>query len=334
MKITRQFIAEKAGVSPTTVSEVLNRSPRARISAEVAEKVRAIADQYSYTPNYSARALVTGKTFNIGIAYSETIYESFEDPFRAAIMKGIERALDASNYNLLFISGKNENVPNNSFTRAVSARSVDGLIAFWPISDKALDMIEAKGIPYVIVDGIPEGRSSNCILPDNVSATYNATRHLIDSGCRDILFTYGRLAFHHITNIERPEGYSKAMKEANLPETIISTAPRISRAKDDLLKYFHEKGLPGAIMTAGDQMTLGAHEALLEFAPDALTKVRLIGFDDIPWLSERKPAISAIHVPIQEMGHESVRLLMKAINDPEQPKSITRMQTSLIIRET
>ncbi len=334
MKITRQFIAEKAGVSPTTVSEVLNRSPRARISEKVAERVRAVAARYAYTPNYSARALVTGKTFNIGIAYSETIYKSFEDPFRSAILRGIEIELDASNYNLLFISGKNDDTPSNSFARAVSAKSVDGLIVFWPISDKAMDMIEAKGIPFVIVDGLVEGRRANCVLPDNQQGTYKAATYLIDAGCRDILFLYGRLHFPHPTNRERPEGYVKALKEAGLQPRLREVSNRIAPVREDVLKLLVEDGVPDAIMTAGDQLTLGAYEALKAYGHDALASVRLIGFDDISWLAERSPSISAVQVPLQEMGQEAVKLLMKAIANPDTPKTVLRMPTSLVIRET
>lgn len=334
MKINRQFIADKAGVSPATVSEVLNRNPKARISAEVAERVRAIAARYAYAPNYSARALVTGKTFNIGIAYSETIYKSFEDPFRSAILRGIERELDASNYNLLFMSGKNEDVPSNSFSRAVSAKSVDGMIVFWPVSARAMDMVETRQIPYVIVDGLPDDREANCVLPDNEPATFKAAKHLIASGCKNIWFVYGRLHFHHVTNVERPQGYVKAMREAGLEPKVLKGFPRLEPCKEAMTAYFAEMGLPDAIMTSGDVMTLACYEALKEHGPESLAKTRLIGFDDLPALAAAKPPISAIHSEISEIGQEAARLLMKAIENPSLPKKVLRLPTSLVIRET
>ena len=334
MKISRKFIAEQAGVSPTTVSDVMNRNPKARISSEVAAKVREIAEKYGYSPDQSARALVTGRTYNIGIIYRETIATVFDDPFRASILRGVEESIDENAYNLVFVSNMTDAYPSDSFRRCICGKSVDGILAFGPMSDIMVDMIHNKGIPCVFMDYLFKHRQENCVLPDNFQSTYKAAKYLIGCGCKKIWFLFGTLHFFHITNEERPAGYAAAMDEAGLKAEILEVSPRADLTKDMMLKIFAEKGFPDAIMTAGDKITMGAYLAIQQMKPEQLEKTRLIGFDDLPCLAQQKPAISAIHTNIDEIGKEAVKLLMARIENPLLPPQVHRLSTSLVIRET
>jgi len=335
LKITRKFIAEKAGISPTAVSDILNKNPKARISSEARERVLKIAREYNYVPDAFARSLVMRRTFNVGLMYKASLFNFLGDPFTQEVFLGIESELERSEYSLAFSILKNPVDLNPSAYRMLHGNSVDGIVLCGAIDERVLDAIEAKKIHYVLVDYSSPNRQANSVMPDNVRGAYEAIRHLLADGRRSIVCLNGISEDGgHPSYIERPEGYFKALREASLKEHIVLSSPDTDSAKKTVESFLASNGAPDAFFATGDHMAIGCLKALQEANISVPGQTRVIGFDDIKWAETQSPPLSTVHVPKMEMGREAVRLLINGLEGESELRKSLRLNTRLMIRGT
>lgn len=335
MKITRKFIAEKAGVSPTAVSDVLNSNPKARIGDEVRKRILKVAQQYHYVPNSSARSLVTGKSFNIGLIYKNSMTDYLSDPFSHEVFLGIESEIEQNDYSLVFSLHKQEKALNPSVSRLIYGNFVDGIILSGVVDAEIIHILEQRELPFVLIDYFLKDITTNSVMPDNTTGAYNATNYLIEHGYKSIVCLNGvETGITHPSYVERPAGYFRAIREAGLSETIISTQPDIQGSYQTVTEILNSGKLPEAFFTTGDHMAIGCVRAIKDFNSQLAQEIRVIGFDDICWLESESPAISTVRVPKQDMGKEAVRLLLEKINNPQMAAKCIRLGTELVIRET
>lgn len=338
-RITRKFIAEKAGVSETTVSYVVNRKPSARVSEEVRNKVLRIARQYHYMPDMSARALVTGRTFNIGLLYKSSFVDFISDPFTHEVFVGLENEIEKQGYCLMLalLERDRHHGMNGTARRIVGGRYVDGVILCGDVDPDLAETLSRAEIPFVLADYRFDHLTCNWVMPDNVGGARQATQYLIDSGCRQIVCLNGELEeFIHPAYSERPSGYRATMTDAGLTPRIIPVRPDLTGAAASIAERFADEPLPEAFFATGDQIALACLRFLREKHPEQVGKTRIIGFDDIAWAATENPPLSTVRVPKQELGAETVRLLLQQINAAGQnlPPRQIRLGTELVIRTT
>jgi LacI family transcriptional regulator len=331
MRVTRKFIAEKAGVSPTAVSDIINKNPKARISEKVRARVLDIAKEYNYIPNMSAKSLVMKKTFNIGLMYKDSMVNFLDDPFSHEVFLGIESELDKNDYAMIFSILKDEAALNPSAQRMIYGHFVDGIVLCGSIDKKIVKALTENKIPFVIIDFLLNKIKHNAVLPDNEHGAYEAVKFLIDNGCKSIVCLNGFPGkLPHPSYLERPEGYKKAMLEAGLPANMLETEPDMESSYDFVKKYLKNNKAPDAFFATGDHMALGCLKAVKESG----RKIRIIGFDNISWASNENYLLSTVNVPKTEMGAEAVRLLLQNIANPEASTKVLRLTPSLVIRST
>lgn len=290
------MVARAAGVSPSTVSRILNGT--AKVSADKKQAVDEAIAQLGFHPNPVARSLAGGRSLSIGV-----LTQSIGSPFYGAASIGIEDELGAAGYVPIFVSGHwNPQDEERSLNMLVSRR-IDGLIIFaGGLPDASLQALSER-VPTVITGRTVEGPRLLNLNFDNVEGARLATRHLIDLGHRRIAHITGDLA--HADAVEREQGYRLALSEAGIafdPALVVNgdfIEASGLRAVHQLIDTRHDFS---AIFCANDQMALGAMLGLFRRGLRVPDDVSVVGFDDVQGSSYTIPPLTTVHVPVYELG--------------------------------
>lgn len=289
-------VAAVAGVSPSTVSRILNGTA---VVSEV--KRRAVADAIAslgFVPNPIARGLAGGRTLSIGV-----VTQSLDSPFYGAALRGIEDELDRAGYSALFVSGHWNAKEEARCIDVLRARRVDGLIVLTGrLSDSALRSL-AKALPVVATGRSLKAPGLFSLNFDNFEGGRLATQHLLDLGHRRIAFVAGDPA--HPDANERQRGYRAALEAAGQgydPALVVSGEyHELSglMAAEQLL----DSGVSfTAVFSANDQMAFGVGLALHRRSLRVPEDVSLVGFDDLAGAAYSIPPLSTIQQPSYDIG--------------------------------
>ncbi len=332
-KITRNFIAKMARVSPATVSYVLNNILDARIGKKTKEKVLRISKKYNYYPNLFARSLVTKRTFNIGFINTLPLVSFLSDPFQSSIFAGIESEIEKNDYSLLFSLLKPTGEINASSKKMICGHIVDGIVLYGKVEQELIDFLNKNNVKFVLVDYYLEGYNTNSILPENINGSYEITKYLIQKNIKKIYCINGNTK--HPSYIERPEGYKKAMQEANLPIHILKTDSNLYSTYEFIKTLIIKNDLPEAFFATGDPMAIGIIRCLMDNGIRVPEQIKVVGFDNIVHLTWEKIKLTTMNVPKIEMGKTAVQLLLKLINsDKDIEPSTIRLPTTFVPGDT
>jgi len=333
MNINIWDVAKRAGVSVSTVSKALNN--RAHVNQKTREKVRQIAKQLKYHPSAFGRGLVLQKTGNIGFVIDRTPLRIFSNPFHSRVLDGIEEELLRQDYNLL-ISAHSLLHDKESMPKFVREKNVDGLILSGKISDRLILDLYLRGTPLVLVDNHIAQQDIDCVVTDNVNGAKQAVNHLLELGHRKIGMLRG--SSKHVSVIERWQGYSEAMKSANLTpdkrwiaEGDVTTEGGMS-AMEKLLAQTKE--LPTAIFAFNDAMATGAMKVLRANSIRVPEDISIVGFDDTDEAVHVIPPLTTIHVAKEEMGRVAAQLLIRRIQRKKAVPQRVVLTTHLVTRES
>jgi DNA-binding LacI/PurR family transcriptional regulator len=328
-KITLADIAETAGVSPATVSRVLNGDPR--VNAERVDRVNKAIKELGYSPNRAARTLVTGKT-GLVAAVIDSNLNVFSDPFWGQITTGISQALQEANFQaLLMVRPLDINDP--SVIAALAPGQIDGAIFFQLHNDDTVNLLQDMGLPLVVVGRPEESSKLTYVDSDNLGGGYAAAKHLIERGCTRIATIAGNPALS--SGRLRLEGFRKAMDEANLPvaESRIAygewTDESGAAAMTVLLQASPD--LDG-VFVANDLMALGALNVLEAEGISVPDHVAVVGFDNMFAGRITRQQLTTIEQDVQGLGAQAAAMVIHMI-DGGKPKSKV-LPTRLIARET
>jgi LacI family transcriptional regulator len=324
--ITIQDIAERANVSISTVSRVINST--APVAPETREKVLGVIAELNYQPNLFAQGLAGGHSRTIGV-----LTQLIGSPFYDVILRGILKGIDGSGYSPLFADGgwdaEKDLIALNMFIQ----RQVDGLILLDGHAPEELLIEIASQIPMIIVGRDIPNLKEQCLPFDDFNAAQTATQYLIQSGHQRIAHITGLK--NHQDATERQDGYLMALRDAGIepnPDLIIEgdfTEPSGVMAVEMLLMRGH---IFSAIFAANDQMAYGARLALYRRGLRVPEDVSIIGFDDQAPSAYMIPPLTSIRRPPLEIGEATGQALVNLI----QGQSITlpKFQSALIIRES
>jgi LacI family transcriptional regulator len=301
------MVAERAGVSPSTVSRILNGT------AVVSDDKRAAVDQaiaeLGYVPNPVARGLAGGRTMSVGV-----LTQAIDSPFYGAALRGIEDALAPAGYSPLFTSGHWHAEQEMRAIEVLRSRRVDGLIVLeGRLSDVALRSL-ARQLP-VVVTGRDLRAANLCSLSfDNFEGARLATQHLLALGHRRIAFIAGDP--RHPDAAERRRGFHAALAAAGVPPDPALELPGEYHEESGVqaVERLFSSGRPyTAIFAANDQMALGAALALYRRGLKVPDDVSLIGFDDVATALYAVPPLSTVHHPIREIGHLAATAMLQLL---------------------
>jgi len=325
-KVTLEMVAERAGVSPSTVSRILNGT------AVVSDDKRAAVDQaiakLGFVPNPVARGLAGGRTLSIGV-----VSQAIDSPFYGAALRGIEVELDAVGYSPLFMSGNWHADEEARCIDVLRSRRVDGLIVLTGrLSDSALRSL-ARQLPVVVTGRSLKAGNLLSMDFDNREGARQATQHLIDLGHRRIAFISGDT--EHPDAIDRMQGYRSAIEAAGLRFDTALVAPGNFSEHSGLLaveRLLDSRTRFSAIFAANDQMAFGASLGLYRRGLRVPDDVSLVGFDDVAGSVYMVPPLTTVHNPIQEIGQLAARAILGLLTG-ERP-GIEVPAPNLIVRES
>ncbi|MDX2006187.1 MAG: LacI family DNA-binding transcriptional regulator [Meiothermus sp.] len=320
-------IAREAGVSPATVSRVLNGT--AGVRADKAERVRAVIARHNYRPNPFARGLLGQQTGVFGV-----LVPQLEDEFYGKIVTGVERELRREGMHLLCSLGHDDPGEEAQALELFRERQVDGLILLADqIDDAAILRQMEQRVPLVLINRLIPELEPHCLRLDNVRGGYDATRHLLDLGHRRIAHIAGPLERPGAR--ERLDGYRTALREAGLePLEWLVVESEFSEDGGYLAcKRLLGRGEFTALFAGNDQLALGAIAALREAGLEVPATVSVIGFDDRTLARFCFPALTTLHYPMLEMGARAARHLLALLRG-EGPPALSRLRPELVVRSS
>lgn len=329
---TLEDVAHRAGVSKSTVSRVLNNSPK--ISERTKKIVLEAVRELNYEPNIIARSLSKNKTYTIGV-----ILEDILNPFFSAVAKGIETALRFKDYSMILTSSDFDYGAEVRLTRILIRYKVDGIL-LTPVrpDGESVSILKERGVPFFIMNSRSEDSDVSWIDSDNLEGGYLAARYLLDLGHRR--FLYVRQMSIQGSRL-RYEGFRKALEEAGLDpsnQVILGEARSRIEGYELMCEFLNEKGrgeLPSAVMTVNDAVAIGVMEALLERSVRIPEDVSIIGYDDINIAGLVRVPLTTVHQPKFRMGEIAASQLIDKIERGEQ--GVARQfltQPKIIVRES
>ena len=310
-KVSIKDIAIKVGVSTALVSYTLNGLEKEkRVGSEIAEKIRAAANELKYQPNQIARSLRKGTTNTIGL-----IVADISNPFFGQLARVIEDEAARFNYTVIFGSSDEDCSKSSTLMEALLNRQVDGLLI--TPSEGGSEQIQSlikRDIPFVLIDRYFPDVSTNHVVLDNFMATWNAVSCLVSKGYNKIGMIVYKSSLVHMQ--ERIRGYRKAMKENGYAKEILIKEVRYNHLKsdvdvimDDLLA---EKKID-ALLFATNALSIYGLYAIRKFNIKVPEDLAIIGFDGHEVFDFFQPTISYIKQPLEEMAKESVKILLEQI---------------------
>lgn len=309
---TIQDIARLAGVSATTVSNVIHGNFK-RVSPARVNEVRRIIRELNYVPNMSARSLKTNASHIIA-AFNFIVPEesggSFQDPFHSALLAGIEQELRHSDYFLMVrsISSAQELL---SF---LSTWSVDALILTGILSQDFYDELCTQPAPFLLVDSSVAGDRHLSMQLDDRRGGYLATRHLLDLGHRRILFCAPSPIGEGVI-AQRLLGYRDALDEHGIAfnERMVRTCRMEISEGVALGRALADEGGFTAIFATADILAAGLMAGLQNAGLKVPDQVSVMGFDDLPVARLCVPQLTTVRQDVQARGRTAAQMLLKAL---------------------
>lgn len=319
-------IAKSAGVSPSTVSRIINGSTP--VAPEKQAAVMEAIKQLNYRPNSAAQQLVRGRSGTIGV-----VTQHQGSPFFAEMQLGIERGLIGSSYTPLFVSGQWHLQEEIDGLNRLIERQVEALIVIGgSIPDEYLQEL-AEAQPLLCIGRNVPG--VECIAIDNFKAAYEAVSYLIQMRHEAIVHVTGLLS--HKDAEERLNGYRQALIDAGIkirPELILEGDYTEASGVLAIERLFSGSARPyfSAIFAGNDQIAAGARLALYRRGVRVPQDVSLIGFDDQQWSEYMTPPLTTVRQPAYQMGFSAVQTVLGLLND--QPIDVPLFESQLVVRES
>lgn len=315
MPATIRDIKEQTGLSLATISKYLNGG---NVLPENRIKIEAAIKDLHYEVNEIARGLVTNKTKTIGV-----LVYSIESLFNGTLLRYIGDALRKEGYGLLICDSNYDEETERKNMRFLINKKVDGMIVV-PVSAKK-EMLEAAQnaeLPIVLLDRTIEDEECDCVRIDNRLAAYNATKHLLEMGHRDIAVISSSTEY---TGIERCKGFISAMEDNGIKvpeEYIFNKIHSIEHGHDSMKKIIAQKKRPTAVLMTNYEITLGAVMAVNESEINCPEDISMLGFDDLILSHVTNPVMNMVVQPMKEMGEQAVELLLSKIAKPDEQKCV------------
>lgn len=331
-EITIYDIAKTLNISPATVSRGLKDHPA--ISKKTKKKINEAATAMGYRSNTFASNLRTKSTNTIGV-----IVPRLNSNFMSSAIAGMEKVANAAGYNLI-ISQSLETVKKEILSaRTMFHSRVDGLMVSLAYDTEDISHFEVlikKGIPLIFFDRVPQHNSCTNIVIDNYKVAYDATKHLIDQGCKRIVHIAGNLKRN--VYAERLQGYEQALADNNIqkdPNLVLISNLNIEAGPEATQYILNLDPQPDGIFAANDAVAVGCMQALKLAGKKIPEDIAVIGFNNDPLCKVIEPNLTTIDYPGHEMGELAATTLINQLTGKgEINVSRLVLRSELIIRES
>ena len=331
--VTIKDIASFAGVSPATVSRVLNDS--GYVGGETRRRVEAAIVELGYRPDARARGLRGMPSKLVALIIPDIL-----NVYYTAVSQAIEHQLAQRGYIMLLGITRESAERYIDYLQFLWERKVDGIIYVPPAKGDYSDhtrRLVRQGIPFVEINRQREVDLLDCVLADNLRGAYRATQHLIGLGHERISLIVG--SPETTTGADRIQGFKHAMMDAGL-----EVDPDLLRVGDFTKDHGFEateqlmalSPRPTAIFATSNRLLFGTMTALARRGIRVPDDVSVVAFDDSEWLGLWQPPVTTVDIAVEEMGMLAVDLLLRWMRDghpPDKPRTYS-LSTMLVERNS
>jgi LacI family transcriptional regulator len=318
--VTIKDVARLAGVSPMTVSRVINDSER--VSPDTRRRVEQTISETGYVPSRLARGLSRQRTGTLAV-----IVPDVANPFFTLIVRGAEDVARRAGFRVILCDTRADLALEREVIEEMIAHRVEGIVIA-PVSDRSksdLRRLAAFDVPFVLIDRTVPGVDSDAILGDSTGGARQLVEHLISLGHRRIGFIVE--SDDVSTARDRRQGYEAALEAAGIPldPALIANATVDTRGGFEGMRQLLEvESRPTAVFTVNNLVALGAIEAVREAGLDVPGDVALVCFDDIEYASRLYPFLTVMEQPAETFGTLGAQLLLERIagRSPEHNRTV------------
>ena len=327
---TIRDVAERAGVSPITVSRVINNS--GYVSQETRLRVEAAIAELQYVPNSLARSLRFKRTHTLALVLTD-----ITNPFWTTVARGVEDAASQCGFNVILCNTDENEAKQSEYLNVLLQKQVDGFLLVPARSTPdPIVLIQSQKVPTVVLDRQVPGAQVDIVRGDSEGGAYQLVRLLLSLGHRRIAMLSGPVSIS--TAADRVTGYCRALQELGL------------EAQAELIcygEYTQESGYqmaqkvlsliprPTALFAANNFIAIGALRALREAGVHVPEDMALVSFDDIPPAFVIEPFLTVAAQPAYEMGRRATELLLARLSGqaPLECQEIV-LPTEIIVRRS
>ncbi len=331
--ITIKDVARAAGVSTTTVSNVLN-SRTDSMSAETLQRVTGVIQELNYRPNAWARSLVTRRTATIGVVIAE-----IETPLFLHALNTIEPIARGAGSTVLIGNARDPQEEYEVF-HALLDKRVDGFI-FLSVSELAdtdyIPELERLNVPTVLVNRATTYDHLDQINWDDTRGVIEAMEHLIELGHRRIAHLCGPPSRRSGTN--RLQGYKTALESHDIPcrEEYVCPGDYTLSSEDwhaSTCRLLELSPRPTAIVASDDTVAATAIKAIQQAGLRVPEDIAVIGIDDQHFCALLNPALTTVRLPVLEAGRRAIEMVLERISGRRTAREHIVLPCSLIVRES
>jgi len=325
--VTLKALAERVGLTPGTISAVLNASEASKaIPQHTQDRILLAARELNYQPNFFARTLRSKRTYTVGV-----IAQEIGDSYSGPIISGIESYLRDRNY--FFLTGIHRHDPKlfDQYSQLLLRRGVEGFITI------DLNLPHSLPLPTVAIAGHRRYGGVTNIVLDHRRAAELAISHLLELGHERIAFMRGNPAssdsetrWQNICAVAddldvkvRPELKLQIETEESSPELVYGITKRLVASGEKFT----------ALFAYNDLAAIGAIRAIREAGLEVPTDVSVVGFDDIEAANYHSPTLTTVRQPLKEMGEIAAKTLMQAIESKRGADEIA-IKPQLMVRQS
>lgn len=303
-------VAQRAGVSTTTVSRVLADSDAVRPALR--EQVQRAIAELAYRPNLAARRLRQQRASIVGLIVSD-----IRNPFFTEISRAVEDLAYRHGLRLILCNTDEDPAKEQAYLDLMADEQVSGVILSATLERLRRAPAEALPFPVVLVDRAPlraDARGGHDIVQlDNLGAARRLTVHLLAQGHRRIAALFGSRSS---TGSERQAGHEAVMRENGLQPWALPLPPTAAAAQEAVAALLAGAERPDALLASNGLLLLGALQAVQAAGLSMPQDVALAGFDDNEWIALLRPGITVIAQPTQEIGRTAAELLLQRMTEP------------------
>jgi LacI family transcriptional regulator len=320
-------VAQRAGVSVGTVSNVLNGSPR--VAPDTVERVRAAIADLGYVRNDAARQLRAGRSTTVGLVVLDV-----RNPFFTDVARGAEDEAAKSGLSIILGNSSEDAERESGYLDLFEEQRVHGVLIS-PFGDIEARLVELRrrGTPVVLVDRESRDAALSSVSVDDVAGGRLAVAHLLATGRRRLVFAGGPLEIRQVA--DRLSGARAAIAEVPGATLEVLETPALTVLDGRTLGHelLARADRPDAIFAANDLVAVGLLQALV-MAGDARVPddIALVGFDDIDFAAAAVVPLTSVRQPRHEIGATALRILREEAAEPDLPPRRIVFQPELVVR--
>lgn len=332
-KSTIYDVAKIAGVSPSTISRVMNTPDI--VAEDTRQKVINAVKELAYIPNMMAASMPRRRTNSIGL-----IIPDITNIFFSNLVRGVQDVCENYGCSVLVVNSDDSQEKEGRYLKLLYSRRVDGVImtvaGYQEENFPEEELSLLKKMRIVLIDREINGLTTSIVKINNFGGAYSAVKYLLKMGHKKIMYLAGIEGTR--TNQERRKAYLAALEEDNInwKKEIVGNF-RLDASYQKIMYYWPElqksNDLPTAIFAANDLMAIGALKAFVRLKVQVPKEVSIIGFDNIPFSDCTYPPLTTIAQPTYQMGQKAVETLLKLIDKKKIKKSV-EFETELIERDS